>query len=286
MAASGGAGRSTVAGLVADALAGTGHTLVLDTGRRLASPWPDWVAEHPGGGLATLPPYQPLTSADVRGAVSHRTGPDGMWQVLTDHRSWQSAPLGLPTEPEAWYQLASLGAWQAVVVDTDPRIADDIVTARSGGRAGLTARWCHLPYAIPLLTTMSTGAGLAAAQTAVMAAEADGLPLRRTVMVVSSPAAGRLPATVRAAVTMLERKVAAVVHVPYDVRIRSQGLRPPWRPHAATTRAAHDIRDAVIALAHSTWGAPLPAAPRPAPLHPKGSDLRAPEDAPRVAAAR
>lgn len=58
IAASRGSGRSTVAGLLADALASRGRTALMDTASRLASPWPGMV-ETPGGGLASMPAYQP-----------------------------------------------------------------------------------------------------------------------------------------------------------------------------------------------------------------------------------
>jgi hypothetical protein len=282
MAATGGAGRSTVAGLAASALACAGRTVVLDTSSRLASPWPRWT-DHAGPGLAAIPPDQPLTAAAVRDAVSRCEGPAGAWEVLTDHRPWQCAPLNLPSVPEAWHQLSALGDWQAAVVDTTHPVADDVITARCAGHAGLTARWCHLPCAVPVFTTMATGSAVAALKTAVMAAEADGLPLRRTVLVVSAPADGSPPSTVKAALTMLERKLGAVVHVPYDARIRAHGLQRPSRLRPATLHAARDIADAVTHLACTTWGDPLPAAALPAPLHPQGTDLRA-CDAPRMTA--
>jgi hypothetical protein len=284
MSATGGAGRSTVSGLIACGLAEIASTVVLDTAGRLSSPWPGWAGQR-GLGLAALPADKPVPTGAVRAAVSRCKGPAGDWELLTDHRPWQSAPLSLPSAPEAWHQLSAIGGWQAVVVDTVHRVADDVIASRSAGKAGLSARWCQLPCSVPVLCATATGTGVAALQTAVMAVEADGLPLRRTVIAVSAPADGRSPAMVRAALTMLDRKVGAVVRIPYDGRIRSHGLQEPSRLRTATLRAGRRLADAVAALARTTWGDPLPAAARPAPLSPEGSNARVP-DAPRVAAAR
>jgi hypothetical protein len=214
------------------------------------------------------------------------------WDVLTDHLPWQNAPLALPAAPEAWHQLSALGPWQAMAFDTAHPMAHDIVAERSAGRPGLSARWCQLPYAVPVLTALTTNTQFDALQIAIMAAEADGLPLRRTVLAVSSFADSRPPGGVRAALTMLDRKVGAVVHVPYDAALRAHGLRDPARLRPATVRAARDLAAAVVDLARAAWGDPLPAAAIPAalapasgpavPLSTKGPDPRVPDPA-RVA---
>ena len=283
MSATGGAGRSTISGLSACSLAAVASTVVLDTTGHLSSPWPGW-AVHRGGGLAALPADRPLPLGAVRSAVSRCAGPAGEWELLTDHRPWQTAPLPLPTDPDAWRQLSALGSWQAVVVDTSHLVADDIMAARWAGGSGLTARWCGLPHTVPVLAAMATGTGVAALQTAVMAAEADGLPLQRTVIAVSTPSDGRPPATVRAALTMLERKVGAVCTVPYDPRIRAHGLLEPSRLRPATLRAAHELAAAIGKLARAAWGDPLPAAALPALVTPEG--IRHVPDSHRVATAR
>lgn len=271
MAAAGGSGRSTVAGLLACGLAAVASSAVLDTGSRLTSPWSGW-ATAPGAGLAALPPGQPLTAGHVRAAAAHCAGPSGSdWQVLTDHRPWNSAPLGLPRAPEAWHQLAAIGGWQAVVADTTHPVAQDIVTARSAGHGGLTARWCSLPLAVPVLCATASGSGVAALQTAVMAAAADGLPLKRTLVALVATGEGRMPGPVRAALTMLEPKVGRIVLVPADSRIRSHGLHDAPRLKPASLRAARDLAAAVVQLAHSAWGDPLPAAAVPAPFRPEGT---------------
>ncbi|MBC2878434.1 hypothetical protein H7K43_25890 [Streptomyces sp. TYQ1024] len=238
---------------------------MLDTVPRLSSPWPTWVSA-PGGGLPALPPDLPLSRRQVREAASRCQGPAGEWQVLTDHQDWSCPPLSLPTDPAAWYQLAAIGGWQAVVADTGHAVAHDIVTARCEGRSGTTAAWCGLPFAVPVLCAAANGDGVQALQTAVQAALAEGLPLQRTVVALVCLADGRLPASVRAAITMLQGRVAAVVTVPWDPQIRVSGLRNIGRLKARTVQAGAELAQRVLDAAKTAWGDPLPPAPVPAAL--------------------
>ncbi|MFH8892894.1 hypothetical protein [Streptomyces sp. NPDC017949] len=264
MGAGGGSGRSVLAGMLAACLTPAADTVVLDIAPRLASPWPAWQIE-PGAGLASLPPTERTTPARIRAAASRCEGPDGDWQVLTDQRDWSTPPLDLPTAPAAWYQLAAAGGWQAIVADTTHPVAHDIVAARSDHRTSLTAQWCALPYAVPVLTAAATGPGVAALQMALRAATAEGLPVRRAVVTLVSLGEGRLAAPVRAAATMLQGQVHSVVHIPYDPHVRAYGLADARRLTARRTREAlAELAGAVIASTRDTWGHPLPAAPVPA----------------------
>ncbi|WP_229929247.1 hypothetical protein [Kitasatospora xanthocidica] len=264
LAAVGGSGRSTVAGLLAASLASSARSVVLDLAPRLASPWPGWTTE-PGTGLASVPPAAPLSRRRVLAAATRLPGPaDDGWQVLTDHREWSAPPLPLPADPAAWYQLAAIGGWQAVVADTSHPMAHDLVASRSAGRSGLTAAWCGLPVSVPVVCAAATGSGMAALQTALSVAAAEGLALERTVVALVSTGDGRAPASVRAGETMLAPRVAAVVRVPYDPGIRARGLRDASRLDARSVQAADRLTRAVIASAHASWGDPLPAAARPA----------------------
>ncbi|WP_371801575.1 hypothetical protein OHA38_43445 (plasmid) [Streptomyces sp. NBC_01732] len=184
--------------------------------------------------------------------------------MLTDHQEWSSPSLPLPWNPAAWYQLAAAGGWQAVVADTAYSMAQDIVTARCEGSVGLTAAWCALPFSVPVLCATATGPGIQALQTAVKAAAAEGLPLQRMVVALVATSAGRLPAPVRAAATMLQSRVSAVVSVPYEQRIRTYGLTDADRLKSGAVDAGFDLAHAVLASAVSVWGEPLPPAPAPA----------------------
>ncbi|MCX4529892.1 hypothetical protein OG982_30075 [Streptomyces sp. NBC_01551] len=264
LAAGGGSGRSTVAGLLACSLAASAATVVLDTAYRLASPWPTWPTK-PGAGLASVPPDQGMTPAQVRAAASRCSGPDGDWQVLTDHQEWSAPPLPLPSDPAAWYQLAAAGGWQAVIADTAHPIAHDVVTSRTLNLSGLTAGWCALPYSVPVIAAPATGPGVAALQMAVRAASAEGLPLARMVVALVETGDGRPPAVARAAATMLQSQVSGVVQMPFDPHIRARGLGDAHRLISRKTReATAALVSAVLASAHRTWGEPLPAAPVPA----------------------
>ncbi|MFJ8388555.1 hypothetical protein ACIQ9Q_29340 [Streptomyces sp. NPDC094438] len=215
----------------------------------------------------SLPPDQPFTRAQVHAAAARSPGPDGTtWDVLTDHQEWMNGPLDLPTDPAAWYQLAAAGGWQAVVADTTHPIAHDIVTARTNRVPGRTAAWCSLPFAVPVLCALTTGPGVAALQTAVKAASAEGLPLQRMVVVLTSPGEGRMPPAVKAAATMLQSQVSAVVMVPFDPHIRSHGLAEAHRLGRRTSETGAALVAAVLASAHRSWGDPLPPAPVPVDL--------------------
>ncbi|GHI98062.1 hypothetical protein TPA0905_75330 [Streptomyces olivaceus] len=239
---------------------------MLDTASRLASPWPSWPNQS-GSGLVSLPPDRPFTREQAQAAASTFPAEGSRtWSVLTDHREWHQGQLALPEAPAAWYQLAAGGGWQAVVADTTHLVAHDIVTARTGGSAGLTAAWCSLPFSVPVLCALATGPGVAALQTAIKAAAAEGLPLQRSVVVLSSPGEGRIPAAVKAAATMLQSLVAAVVMVPFDPHIRTHGLADSERLGRRTKEAGDTAVAAVLAAAHRTWGDPLSPAPTPAAL--------------------
>lgn len=279
MAPAGGSARSTVALLLADELAATSlDTVVLDCAPRLASPWPSWstgkdaeagTGAGAGGGLCVLAPDRPLTRAQVRGAAATRRAAGGgcRWQALTDGRAWHAAPLDLPAQPAAWYQLAAAGGWQAIVADTAHPVAHDVLAARCSGTAGLTRSWSELPFSVPVLCARATAEGVQGLQQAVMVLHAEGLPLHRTVVVLAAAADGRSPAVVRAAATMLSTHVADVVHLPHDPGIRANGLQAqPPRIRTRTRQAARQLAGAVLAAARHSFGDPLPDAPQPAPL--------------------
>ncbi|WP_331763829.1 hypothetical protein OH738_40245 (plasmid) [Streptomyces hirsutus] len=268
MAATGGSGRTTVASLLGAGLAANGSTVVLDLAPRLSSPWPARLAEQKVGGLAALPPDQPLTRSAVQQACAVGADTDGSsWRILSDGREWHTQPLALPESPAAWYQLAAIGGWQVVVADTAQPLAHDLLAARCAGEIGQTRGWYDLPYAVPVLCATATAQGVRSLQQAVMALHAEGLPLQRTVVAMISTGDGRPPVAVRAGATMLTSRTAAVVQVPYDPHIRAHSLAAA-RLRSRTQQAAAQLTGSVLAAAHATWGHPLPDAPQPAPVIP------------------
>ncbi|MFI8952172.1 hypothetical protein ACIGO6_37505 [Streptomyces sp. NPDC053750] len=284
MAATGGSGRTTVAGLLGAGLASSGSTVVLDLAPRLSSPWPALLAGQKAGGLASLPPDRPLTRSAVQQACvvqrAHGVGADvggAAWHLLSDGQDWHAQPLTLPENPAAWYQLAAVGGWQAVVADTTHPLAHDLLTARCTGRSGRTRGWYDLPFAVPVLCAAATAQGVRSLQQAVMVLHAEGLPLGRTVVALVATGDGRPPAAVRAGAAMLTSRAAAVVQVPHDPHVRAHSLAAA-RLRSRTLQAGARLTGAVLAAAHAAWGRPLPDAPRPAPVVP------APRPAPVAAA--
>lgn len=265
MAATGGSGRSTVASLLAAELA-VSPTVVLDTVPRLSSPWPALTADQGTGGLASLPPEKPLTRSQVHQSAARQTTGNGVWHVLTDGRDWHAPPLNLPELPAAWYQLAAVGGWSAVIADTAHPLAHDVLAARCAGHPGQTRGWCELPYAVPVLCATATASGVQALQQAAMVLHAEGLPLQRAVAVLVGTTDGRPAPVVRAAATMLAPRIAEVIHLPYDPHIRAHGLGSQTRLRTRTRQAAQRIAAAVLTTAQHAWGDPLPDAPQPAPI--------------------
>ncbi|MEU5811535.1 hypothetical protein [Streptomyces sp. NPDC047718] len=265
MAAAGGSGRSTVAHLLATAMAPFAETVVADLSPRLGSPWPAWTADAQAEGLAAIPPDQPLTRDAIRHAAAVRQSDSARWSVLTDTREWHAAPLNLPSDPAAWYQLAAAGGWQVLLADTAHLAAHDLIESRCSGAPSLTQAWCGLPFTVPVLCAQSSAAGIQSLQQAVMVLHAEGLPLQRTVVALSAAADGRLPAIAKAAATMLSARMAAVVHLPHDADIRTHGLSAqPARIRARTRQAARELATAVLAAAHDAYDDPLPDALQPA----------------------
>ncbi|MFC8874183.1 hypothetical protein [Streptomyces ardesiacus] len=274
MAATGGSGRTTVARLLGTGLASCGSTVVLDLAPRLSSPWPALLAGQQAGGVAVLPPDRPLTRSAVQQACvvqrTHAVGVEagsGAWHLLSDGQDWHARPLDLPENPAAWYQLAAIGGWQAVVADTVHPLAHDLLAARCAGKTGRTRGWYDLPFSVPVLCAAATAQGMRSLQQAVMVLHAEGLPLRRTVVALVATGAGRPPVAVRAGAAMLTSRTAAVVQVPHDPHVHAHSLAAA-RLHSRTLQAGDRLAGAVLDAAHAAWGRPLPDAPHPAPITP------------------
>ncbi|CAM5646584.1 hypothetical protein STENM327S_06136 [Streptomyces tendae] len=175
--------------------------------------------------------------------------------------------MELPENPAAWYQLAAIGGWQAVVADTVHPLAHDLLAARCAGETGRTRGWYDLPFAIPVLCAAATAQGMRSLQQAVMVLHAEGLPLRRTVVALVATGDGRPPVAVRAGAAMLTSRTAAVVQVPHDPHVHAHSLAAA-RLRPRTLQAGARLAGAVLAAAHAAWGGPLPDAPQPAPVTP------------------
>ncbi|MEU8828904.1 hypothetical protein [Streptomyces sp. NPDC048636] len=186
------------------------------------------------------------------------------WQVLTDGREWHASPLPLPADPAAWYQLAAVGGWQAVLADTAHSVPNDVLSSRYDGSRGQTRGWYDLPYSVPVLCAAATADGVQALQRTAMTLHAEGIPLQRSVAVLVATADGRSPGAVRAAATVLTSQAGAVLTVPHDPHIRAHGLRNPAKLSQRGQQAAASLAQAVLTVAGKAWGDPLPPARRPA----------------------
>ncbi|GAA1937427.1 hypothetical protein GCM10009716_49380 [Streptomyces sodiiphilus] len=224
-------------------------------------------------GLPAVPPDRPLSRRHLLDAASAAPGQPHPWHVLTDPQPWSAPPLRLPEDPAAWYQLAAVGGWQTVLVDTGHAAGEDLVLAHHAGQDSVTARWCALPCAVPVWCSAATSAGVARLLTALSAADAAHLPLRHSIVVLAATGDGRTPAPVRAAAAMLSSRVAAVVDLPYDPRVRSHGPVPGEKLSRRLSHSGDGLAAAVLAAAHARFGNPVPAAAQPAPIpvHPPSS---------------
>ena len=262
LSGSGGSGRSTVSGLLAAGLAALGPAVVLDTASAV-SPWRFWTSG--GSGLESLPPDQPQNAAQVEAAASALgLGGRGV-RVLTDRRLWSAQPLVLPGKPQAWLQLAALGGWPVAVADTGFSVISDLVDARWEGIPPRSAAWWQISPSVPLIVASSSADGLEEAAVALAALADARLDAERCVLVVVDMSGARVPRQVKAALTMLQARVGAVVDLPYDPAIRGQGLRATAELASATWRAVDRLTSAVVQRAEQYFG-PLRAPTPPALL--------------------
>lgn len=257
LAAAGGSGRSTVAGLLALGLATAGRTVLVDAAPAAASPWPGWVARPGAGTAALVAAGEAVRPAEVFAAASRlsaRLAAD--LHVLTDTVGTMP-PVGWPgDEPRPWLSWAGVGHWARVVVDSQLPLAAGLAASVHTGQPGAATRWLALPDAVPVLVAPSCGRGGEQLLATVGAADRLGLPTVGWVLALVDFAPGRPPARLRASLALLADRVHAVIRVGYDPRIRAVGLREPERLPAASARAglrlAHAVRGALAARTAST----------------------------------
>ncbi|SFG74000.1 hypothetical protein SAMN05421678_10885 [Actinopolymorpha cephalotaxi] len=302
LGASGGAGRSALAGLLAQVLAPTTRTVLVDTVPRGASPWADWlglgVAHGAAGDVAgdqsvglpaaLVSPGRALDPDAVRGAALRRPVPvrrrrrgddlpdlgadaaDGPgYDVLTDARPWTRAPVAVPEDPRWYAHLLETGGWFAGVVDTSTPVALAHVAARNAARPSALDEWAGRPDAVPVLVTSASGFGAAALARLVQVLEHDGLAVDRMVAAVVEVAGTDPPRWMDGELEPVRRRLAAVVRVPHDKAIRADGLARLDDLAPATLAAAQEIvtRAAELVRPGPAAEAPTSAAPtgRPTP---------------------
>lgn len=264
-AASGGSGRSTLAGLLAQALAPTTRTVLVDTSPRAASPWADWlgvgVARDEAVGLPGVlsPAGRPLDPAALETAVVRRGVPLGRlrkddlpdmgtdaaggpgYDVLTDVRPWTRPPVSVPDDPRWYAQLLQTGGWFAGVVDTAVPLAAAHVAARNAARPSVLDLWARRTDAVPVLVTAATGFGATALARLVTVLAQDGLPIDRMIAVVVNVAGTDPPKWMQGELDPVRGRLAALVQVPYDKAIRADGLARLGDVGTSTLQAAQQI---------------------------------------------
>lgn len=271
LAASGGAGRSTVAGLLAQAFALATRTSLIDPSPRAVSPWADWlgvgIARAEAAGLTGLAsPYQELDGPTVLAASTRRLVPlgklkkgdlpahgvdakDGIgYDVLADTRPWTRPPVAVPEDPRWYARLAELGGWVVSTVDVGVPIVAAHLAARAAVRQSLLDAWMRRQDTVPVLTTAANGFGAAVLVRLVSALEQDGISTQRMVVAVVNTAGSDPPRWMHTELEKLSGRVAAVVEFPHDKAIRHDGLARLDDIGSSTLDAARTIGRTIAKL--------------------------------------
>jgi hypothetical protein len=261
LAGTGGAGRSSLAALLAQRLAAQGSTVVLDTGHPNGSPWRGWLTAP----ATVLPPGQP---ARLR-------APDWVTvRVLTDTRPRPTLRPPPRLDMAAWAGHPGLAGHACVVVDTDTPLLTDLATGTDPTSA---IGWLCQPGATPVLCLPASPRGVEDAQSLVTLLERLGLPAHRTTLVVVAVAAGRVPRRVLAGLTLLEPRVAGTVRVPHDPWVRATGGVRIDRTGKALCRAVALLAATLTGLATGVATEPLATDPARSSGGQPGAAAAAPE---------
>lgn len=270
LAASGGAGRSTVAGLLAQAFSLATRTVLIDPAPRAVSPWADWLgvgmARPEAPGITSLVGGRALDTAAVKEASTRRAVPLGKvskkelpatgidaregigYDVLADTRPWTRPPVALPEDPRWYAQLVELGGWFSGVVDIGVPIVASHLAARAAVRQSLLDAWMRRADAVPVLVTAANGFGAAVLVRLITALEQDGVPTNRLIVAVANTAGTDPPRWMNTELAQLNGRIAALVEIPHDKAIRADGLARLDDVHEPTLEAARQIGRVVANL--------------------------------------
>lgn len=270
LAASGGAGRSTVAGLVAQAFALATRAVLIDPAPRAVSPWADWlgvgVARPEAPGITALVGGRPLDTAAVKEASTRRAVPLGKvskkelpatgidaregigYDVLADTRPWTRPPVALPEDPRWYAQLVELGGWFAGVIDVGVPVVASHLAARAAVRQSLLDAWMRRADAVPVLVSAANGFSAAVLVRLISALEQDGVPTDRLIVAVANTAGTDPPRWMNTELAQLSGRIAALVEVPHDKAIRADGLARLDDIHEPALEAARKIGRVVAGL--------------------------------------
>jgi hypothetical protein len=286
MSAAGGAGRSTVAALLAAALHqytsdSRGRAVaVCDTKPRSASPWPGWLdhaAERGTSWLSECAADAQQFAIEVRRSTSAIDTDAGrpIW-VLTDTGPLSAGFSG--SDPGPWFWAPALRYLRAAVIDGDCLEGFRLARHYVGGEPGTASAWMALPSArtAGLWVTDTSPVGLSRTLEAMTAAESCGLAMQQVVVAVNDAHGHGWAPRSRSRRTLLADRVGAIVEISHDPELR-RGDRPAAIPERLAQRDVTALVEAVLAAAGRPVASPA-AAPDvpPAP----GSSL---EPAPALA---
>lgn len=274
VAATGGAGRSTVSEALARALGPyLGSLAVADCGARGSSPWVHRITAPAGGGLACLRAgwnrLDEGTPGLLAAAASRLAGQEAV-HVYTDTTPATAAGptasvsggtagvppiLAFPPRPDVWRTL--LHTYHGVVVDTPFSVTTDVLYAAQRGRPSDLARWfaCEADVVGVIAATADARSANALLE-AVTALEAAALSADRFVVALTHMAPGPAPRRVRSRLALLDGRVGAVVELPFDAGLHGGNGLGGARESEAAHRA---LAGAVLART----SAPLGPAPAP-----------------------
>ena len=293
-AVAGGTGRSTVAGLIAQVLAATTRTVVVDPAPRAASPWGRWIgvdAAPPGhGGLPGLV-ARPDASACLRAVVSRpvplsRRGrkdlrdrdPSGSggpaYDLLTDTRPLTAPPVQVPEEPRWYADLMESGGWFAGIVDTGTPVPAAHIRSRHAGWPSTLDLWWRRTDAVPVILAPTSADGLAALRQLLALLEYDGLAPARAVVGLVDLSGPDTPRRLRREIGDVTAREGTTVRFPYDDAIRSRGL-------GELDEVSDGVLDAARAIARAVADAVRAQAPEDAdpPAGPPGGEPEPDPDA-------
>lgn len=257
MSAAGGAGRSTLAALLAAGLHqrtshGSGRAVgVCDIRPRAASPWPGWLdhtAERGTSWLAECTADPRRFAQQMRRSTSAIDGADGrpIW-VMTD-----TGPLGLRyagADPGPAFWAPALRYLRAAVIDADSLEGFRLARQAAGGEPASAAAWMATPLArtVGLWVTDPSPAGMSATLAAITTAQECDLPMERLVVAVNDPRGDGWAARSLSR-RLLADRVGAIVEIAHDVELRRDD-RPSASPAALARRDLVALVSAVIAAA-------------------------------------
>lgn len=237
--ATAGSGCSVALAVLATVLARRGTAVVLDLAAPTLSPWPRAVTTRATNGFTVDPPTVDMLASMTSRRV--QLAPAGnAFDVLTD----LSAATRHQARDWAWWRAArAAGGWTTALVDlATPLLLNELEHEL----------WAKRTNAVLVLVVPATRPGTTAATRLITGWEADSTRCQRTVMATVSRAPGRCDGRVLAELTMLDRRVAARVQLPFDIELHRRGLGGIDRMHPRTARAHARLADAALDVACRT----------------------------------